>query len=214
MRIPPLFYETPSSCKPSHPWQTLRVVGEMKVAFGESLAGCPEATELVGSERWYVVRTQPHREAQAAQHLKNQSYRAFLPRFYKSRRHARKFETVLAPLFPRYLFVVLDLTRDRWRSINATYGVDRLLMRGGLPEAVPGGLVEHLVAAAEPQGVVRLGHSLEEGQAIRVTAGPFADLIGRLERLDDSGRVRVLLEVMGGTVPVTLPETAVAPTAP
>ena len=185
----------------------------MKVTFGESLAGCREAMELMESKRWYVVRTQPHREAQAAQQLRNQSYRVFLPRFFKSRRHARKFETVLAPLFPRYLFVVLDLTRDRWRSVNGTYGVDRILMRCGLPEAVPNGLVEQLVAAAEAQGVVRLGHSLEEGQAIRVTAGPFADLIGTLARLDNSGRVRVLLEVMGGTVPVTLPETAVAPTA-
>ena len=183
----------------------------MKVTFREFLAGCREAMELVESERWYVARTQPHREAQAAQQLRNQSYRVFLPRFFKSRRHARKFETVLAPLFPRYLFVVLDLTRDRWRSVNGTYGVDRLLMRGGLPEAVPNGLVEQLVAVAEPQGVVRLGHSLQKGQAIRVTAGPFADFMGRLERLDDCGRVRVLLEIMGGTVPVMLPERAVAP---
>ena len=36
--------------------------------------------------------------------------------------------------------------------------------------------------------------------------------MGKLERLDDSGRVRVLLEIMGGTVPVVLPETLVVPT--
>ena len=31
------------------------------------------------------------------------------------------------------------------------------------------------------------------------------------ERLDDHGRVRVLLELMGGPVRVTLPQTLVAP---
>jgi transcription antitermination factor NusG len=40
---------------------------------------------------------------------------------------------------------------------------------------------------------------------------PFAELMGKLERLDDSGRVPVLLEIMGGTVPVVLQETLVVP---
>jgi hypothetical protein len=32
----------------------------------------------------------------------------------------------------------------------------------------------------------------------------FAEQLGTLDRLDDSGRVRVLLEIMGATVPVQL----------
>jgi transcription elongation factor/antiterminator RfaH len=168
-------------------------------------------TQLEVDERWYVVHAQPHRETQAQRQLANQGYRAFLPRFLKSRRHARKFETVLAPLFPRYLFVVLDLTRDRWRSVNGTLGVERLLMRGSEPEPVPRGLVEQLAGAAGADGVVSCGRKLEEGQSIRVTAGPFADLVGQLQSLDDSGRVRVLLEIMGGKVPVLLSETLVVP---
>ena len=172
---------------------------------------CRARLTLCEPERWYVVRSQPHREALAKRQLENQNYRVFLPQYFKSRRHARKFETVLAPLFPRYLFVILDLTRDRWRSVNGTYGVDRLLMRGGEPEAVPHGLVEQLVEFAEGDGAVRFRPSLQEGQAIRVTAGPFAQLVGKLEHLDDQGRVRVLLEMMGGTVPVVVPEHAVMP---
>lgn len=159
-----------------------------------------------------MVRTQPHRELHAARQLENQAYRVFYPRFFKSRRHARKFETVLAPLFPRYLFMILDVTRDRWRSVNGTYGVDRLLMRSGEPEPVPHSLVEQLAGSAEADGMVRFSATFKEGQTVRVTAGPFAELMGKLERLDDSGRVRVLLEIMGGTVPVLLPETLVAPT--
>ncbi len=43
---------------------------------------------------------------------------------------------------------------------------------------------------------------LEEGQSIKVTAGPFADLVGTLERLDEQERVRVLLDILGGKTPV------------
>jgi len=165
-----------------------------------------EIIQSVPRRRWYVVRTQAHREPHAARHLENQGFQVFLPRFLKSRRHARKFETVLAPLFPRYMFIKLDLERDRWRSVNGTFGVDRLLMRQGGPEAVPFGLVEQLHASASTDGIVCRSESLKEGQAIRVVAGPFAEVLGTLDRLDDHNRVRVLLDILGGKVPVALPE--------
>jgi transcriptional antiterminator RfaH len=167
--------------------------------------------KLTGQERWFVVRTQPHRESQAERQLANQHFRIFLPRFRKSRRHARKFEIVSAPLFPGYLFVILDLARDRWRSVNGTYGVDRLLTHAGAPEAVPHGLVEHLLAASDAEGIVRLHANLQKGQMVRISAGPFANLMGRLQQLDDSGRIRILLEVLGGKVPVSLSEDCVVP---
>jgi transcriptional antiterminator RfaH len=85
-------------------------------------------------------------------------------------------------------------------------------MRGGEPEPVPRGLVEQLAEAASPDGVVRGGPPLKEGQSVRVTAGPFADLIGTLERLDDNDRVRVLLDILGGKVPVLLPGCVVTRT--
>lgn len=159
-----------------------------------------------------MVQTQPRRESQAEQQLANQHYRIFLPRFRKSRRHARKFEIVSAPLFPGYLFVILDLTCDRWRSVNGTYGVDRLLTRAGVPEPVPHGLIEQLLAVTDAEGIVRHHPNLQYGQMVRVSAGPFANLVGRLQQLGDSGRVRILLEVLGGKVPVLLSEDCVVPT--
>jgi transcriptional antiterminator RfaH len=120
-------------------------------------------------------------------------------------------ETISAPLFPRYLFVILDRTRDRWRSINGTLGVERLLMCGGEPQPVPPGLVENLILAADDDGSVHFDYALHQGQRVRVAAGPFADLVGRLERLDDRGRVSVLLELLGGSVRVALPQDLVVP---
>jgi transcription antitermination factor NusG len=178
------------------------------VVSDSAVASC---LPLSQQERWYVARTLPQRELQAAKQLANQDFRAFIPRYWKNRRHARKVETISAPLFPRYIFVILDRSRDRWRSINGTLGVERLLMQGGEPQPVPHGVVESLVDSADVEGNIDFHYQLREGQALKVIAGPFADLVGQLEWLDDKGRVRVLLELLGGTVRVTLAQTLVAP---
>ena len=53
------------------------------------------------------------------------------------------------PLFPRYLFVRLDIGRDRWLSVNSTTGVSRLFTQAGRPVAVPFGVVENLLAHSD-----------------------------------------------------------------
>ena len=209
MRPAPLL--PPSRFKYSVLWEA-RGFEEMSASGEQFSAQSEPSLALAGQERWFVVRTQPHRESQAERQLANQAYRIFLPRFRKSRRHARKFEIVSAPLFPGYLFVVLDLTRDRWRSVNGTYGVDKLLTRAGVPEPVPHGLVEELLASTDAEAIVRFHPHLQNGQMVRVSAGPFANFVGRLQQLDDSGRVRILLEVLGGKIPVLLSDDCVVPT--
>jgi transcriptional antiterminator RfaH len=167
-----------------------------------------------GALRWFAVHSLPHREAGAQQQLENQGFHTFLPRCLKARRHARKLETVLAPIFPRYLFVLLDLDRDRWRSVNGTFGVARLVMMAGdRPQPVPHGVVEALIAMADGRDVVRFdgGSRLAVGQKVRILAGAFAEQIGLLQRLDDNGRVRLLLDIMGGWIAVTLPSAALMP---
>lgn len=83
-------------------------------------------------------------------------------------------------------------------------------MHGGEPQPVQHGVVENLIPRTRRKTFAFDFH-LREGQTIKVLAGPFADLVGQLERLDDNGRVRVLLEIFGGKVLVALPQKLVAP---
>lgn len=163
---------------------------------------------LCGGERWYVVHTQPRREYRAQTQLAVQGFRSFLPQQRKTVRHARKLKTVSAPFFPRYLFVALDLSRDRWRSVNGTFGVASLVMGKEFPVAVPSGVVEGLGAACTADGHLRLGEALGLGDRVRVLSGPFADLVGELTRIDGVGRVTVLLRLLGGDVPVSISRVA------
>ncbi len=160
---------------------------------------------LAPGERWYVVQTQPRREELAVANLRRQGFRTFLPRLLKTVRHARRTRTVRAPLFPGYLFVPLDIRRRRWRCINGSFGVLSLIMSGERPLPVPHGVVEDLRILTGSGEEVDLGAGLRPGSKVRVLSGPFAELLGTLLELDDRGRARVLLEIMGAPRTVSLP---------
>ena len=166
------------------------------------MTGCTGVND--DGRRWYAVHTQPNREVRAKNQLENQEFEVFLPIRLKTVRHARKLINLAAPFFPRYLFIQLDLTQHRWRSVNATFGVSSLVMQGELPHPAPRGVVEAMIASVDAMGLLCLEQNLMIGAQVRLAAGPFAEKLGILDRLDDSGRVRVLLEIMGGTVPVQL----------
>src|SRR5277367_4580277 len=95
-----------------------------------SAVKAPIPKPLGSSERWFLVQTQAKREFGAALQLEAQEFRIFLPHVLKTVRHARKTRTIKAAAFPGYLFVALDIRRDRWRSINGTIGVSRLITGG------------------------------------------------------------------------------------
>ena len=73
----------------------------------------------------------------ACWHLARQGFETYLPRYLKRRRHARRVEMLPAPLFPRYLFVAIDMATQRWRSISSTIGVTQLVCAGDVPAPVP-----------------------------------------------------------------------------
>ena len=68
--------------------------------------------------RWYLIHSHPHAEAKASQHLQRQGFEIYIPRYLKQRRHARRIEKIPAPLFPSYLFVAIDMSSQRWLSIE------------------------------------------------------------------------------------------------
>lgn len=154
--------------------------------------------------RWYLVNTQTGRERLAMDHLERQDYRVFTPWTRKTVRHARKINTVRAAFFPGYVFVALDMSRQRWRPIDGTVGVLRIVKAGIAPVAAPDGLVEAFIAAGDEAGFVSFAANLAVGDGVRIMAGPFADRLAVIEALPGPDRVRVLLEFMNQGVRVEL----------
>ena len=111
--------------------------------------------DLPLNPHWFVAHTQPNAEAKAVANLNRQGFEAYFPRYLKRRRHARKVDTVAAPLFPRYVFVAVDISAQRWRSIYSTVGVARLVCNGDEPAAVPDAVVA-VLREREDNGFIKL----------------------------------------------------------
>ena len=165
---------------------------------------------LGAGQRWYVAMTLPYKEAYAGTNLARQGIRHFLPQHLVTIRHARKLRTALTPIFPRYLFVALDIDRQRWRSVNGTFGVQRLVGEGEAPSPVPAGVVEALIGSSDPRGRW-LGptQSLQAGDPVRMLRGPFAGQLGVLLQLNGAERVQLLFEIVGAPVRVSAPRNAI-----
>lgn len=157
---------------------------------------------------WYVAQTKPNGCASAERHLARQGFRVFAPSEERTCRHARKFYTSVRPLFPGYIFVSFDPTTARWRVINGTHGVTRLVsFRRDEPAQVPLALISGLMRRCDNRGRLLPPRLLKTGDRVRVTGGPFADFIGTVESFAPDRRIWVLLELMERTMRVALPSS-------
>ena len=165
--------------------------------------------------RWHVIHTRANAEWKALANLRRQGFEAYLPRYRKLRRHARKTELVGAPLFPRYLFLRLDAAKERWRAVLSTFGVASLVCRDGAPVPVPDGVVEAIMAREDSQAFVDLTRQADfkTDDAVQVISGPFADHLARFQGLSASERVILLLDILGRKLRVEVPSESVTAAA-
>ncbi len=160
---------------------------------------------------WYAVQTQPNRENLAVQHLMRQGFDVWLPLCERIIRHARRSSRVRRPLFPGYLFVNLDIDTARWRSINGTVGVSRIVSFGQKPSSVNDDFISTLKEAEGSDGLIATGEdSLHPGQDVEILNGPMAGTIGKLLRLEAGNRVTILLSMLGHVVQSRMACEAVA----
>ena len=133
-----------------------------------------------------------------AEQLRQRRYDAFLPtaRAYAANPRAARER----PHFPCYLFVKLDLNIADADAIQWLPGLRSMVRFGGQPATVPDNFVFELkrrMAQVRAAGGL-VFEALESGTLVKITAGPFAGYEAIFDsRLDDSGRVRILLEWIG-----------------
>ncbi len=164
-------------------------------------------------ERWYAVFTKPRKEMLAEENLKRQAFETCLPLIREERRRRNKWEKVIGPLFPRYLFVRFDPVVKNSAPIRSTQGVIKLVRFGDQLIPLPEGFIENLVNYIEDeQGIRESARPLfQPGDWVRILHGPFAEYQGIYQKQNAEERVLILMEFMGQTQRLWLPRDQVAP---
>jgi transcriptional antiterminator RfaH len=160
---------------------------------------------------WFVVYTQPSKEFAAEHHLRDQAFDVYVPCFKKIRRHARKVDEVLAPLFPRYIFA-RESESGIWRNMNGTRGVVHVLTSSNNhPCFLSDRLIQQLKSQENGDGLVHINSlaAFVKGERLEVLEGPFEGHSARFERFDDKQRVQVLLTFMEREMKLSLPSYVV-----
>ncbi len=154
------------------------------------------------ADNWYLVRTKPHKELWVRDQLAAFSTEIFLPLL---RTHRRR-KTIVAPLFPCYLFARFDL-RNNYFSVKYTPGVQGLVSAGREPLAVPAAIIEELARRGKDGAVELPPKAFGRGERVRVVEGPFRGFEAIFERyFSSSERVAILLDAVASQgVRVVLP---------
>jgi transcriptional antiterminator RfaH len=135
--------------------------------------------------------------------LRRAGFTVYLPRLRVPRiRGGRRVEH-LQLLFPGYGFVSI---LNGWYSARYQPGVIDLIMDGERPAVVRDEIIAE-IRQREVEGAVTLPtRKLRRGDRVRITAGPFRELVGLYQDMKPHERVEVLLHLLGGAHRVTLPK--------
>lgn len=151
---------------------------------------------------WAVVQTESQRERSVRVLLMRLGLITYFPRI--------KVRGRIEPLFPSYLFVLLE---KQWWSVRWTPHVIRILMNGDQPAKLSEDIV-HQILKRERNGFVQLptaARTLSKGQKVRIIRGSFEGQIGLYEGMSSRDRERVLLDLLGQAVAVELPSKDISP---
>lgn len=162
-------------------------------------------------KRWYVAFTKPGGERLAETNLLRQGFEAYLPRVAKRRKNARVPTGVTIPLFPRYIFVRLDLENAPWRAVNSTFGISHLVSFGEKPAAISDDVIAEVRSRETEDGLVSLAMSqtFEPGEVVSIMEGAFEDRTGIFQCRTDKERVLVMLNLLGRELTVSVDSEAV-----
>lgn len=143
---------------------------------------------------WYLVQCRPRQEERALEHLRNQDFRCFLPRYAREKIRAGRRTISEEPLFPGYAFIQLSLSGQSWHSIRSTRGVRGLVRFGQQAVPVPDDVVEQLSVGGSETG--ETDPLFRRGDRLRIKQGPFVDLDAVFDRFEGDERVIVLLNIL------------------
>jgi transcriptional antiterminator NusG len=178
-------------------------------------------TATIPGARWYTLETQPNRESQVCTYLKkfipieemeDYIFEVLVPvenvteiKNGKKTQRQRKF-------YPRYVFVYMrlydedgKLLHKPWYFIRNINGVIHFVGKEN-PVPLKDADIERIKnQVEEAAGRERPKIQYEVGEEVKITDGPFLNLSGRIDEIDeDRGKLKVSVSIFGRFTPVEL----------
>ncbi len=172
--------------------------------------GRQEATQ---EKKWYVIHTYSGYEEAVAKNLKqrveafameDKIFDVIVPREKKIKIRDGKRKEVEEKLYPGYVLVQMIVTDESWYVVRNTPNVSGFVGAGVTPVPLSEEEVSVLMKRVK-QEVPQFKINVEEGDAVKITDGPFKDFDGKVSEVDrEKGKVKVMVNMFGRDTSVEL----------
>lgn len=162
---------------------------------------------------WYVIHTYSGYEDQVSETLKqrieslsmqDKIFDVIVPKEKQIEIKNGKRKTVEKRIYPGYVLVDMIVTEDSWYVVRNTPNVTGFIGFGTRPTPVE---QSEIKALKKRMGVEEPKYKIDvaEGEAIRITDGPFTGYEGVVDDIDqERGKIKVLVSMFGRETPVNL----------
>lgn len=172
----------------------------------------PKQTSEFG-RNWYAVHTYSGYEDAVARNLRqrvesmgmeDKIFNIVVPTEKRIAIKGGKRKVVEEKIYPGYVLIDMIVTDDSWYVVRNTPRVTGFVGAGVVPSPLEQSEVDTLLnrmGEAEPRHKI----NVSKGDAVRIADGPFKDMEGRVEEVDEErGKIKVLVSLFGRETPVEL----------
>lgn len=162
---------------------------------------------------WYAIHTYSGYEDAVARNMQqrietmgmeDKIFNVLVPTEKKIKIKAGKRRVIEEKIYPGYVLVEMIVTDDSWYIVRNTPRVTGFVGAGTTPIPLSQEEVDVLqsrMKSDEPLHTI----DMEIGDMVQITDGPFKEMEGRVEEVDNErGKIKVLVSIFGRETPVEL----------
>src|SRR3989344_383815 len=162
---------------------------------------------------WFVVNTNSGHEVRVAETLRqrvetmgldSQVFELLVPTQDRVVIRSGKKATIKEKIFPGYMLIKMIMDDATWLAVRTTPGITGFVGAGKTPTPLSESEVSNIQKFVSAPAK-RFKTKFSNGEAVKITDGPFSDFLGTIDEIDEEkGKVKVLVSIFGRETPVEL----------
>lgn len=158
-------------------------------------------------KNWFALYTKPRHEFKAQMHLISSNIENYLPTITVTKKWSDRKKKVVEPIFRGYIFIYVN-EKERLRSLQNP-AIVRTVTFNGKPAVIPDWQIQNLKIMLAENPEVFVTDKIEIGTKVKITSGPFADVIGVVQELNNGTWLAVSIDLLQRSILVRLSKDSV-----
>lgn len=146
---------------------------------------------------WYALWTKARHEFKVEEKLKEKGFEVFFPKVLKQSIRKDRKKMITVPLFPGYLFIRTELSKENYIEIVRTNGiVDILGYKNKKAPSIPESQIESIKILVDRNIPLEAHPFLKIGNYVKVIRGPLKGVIGIIVAIKSKRKLVVQIDLL------------------